>query len=60
MDTAQRLALKIKTPRQVQAYLRRLPYNREKKGRESGVRANGLAPPAFTLLRSGLCGRGHS
>lgn len=29
---AQRLAKKLKTPRQVQEYLRGLPYNREKKG----------------------------
>lgn len=29
---AERLAKKLKTPRQVQAYLRRLPYNREEKG----------------------------
>ena len=32
MKTAQKLARKLKTPRQVQDYLRRLPYNREKKG----------------------------
>ncbi|MDI1226371.1 MAG: hypothetical protein PSY14_01625 [bacterium] len=29
---AQKLSKKLKTPRQVQAYLRALPYNREKKG----------------------------
>jgi hypothetical protein len=32
MKIAQKLAKKLKTPRQVQAYLRSLPYNREKKG----------------------------
>jgi hypothetical protein len=32
MKIAERLARKLKTPKQVQAYLRRLPYNREKKG----------------------------
>lgn len=32
MKIAEKLAKKLKTPRQVQAYLRRLPYNREKKG----------------------------
>lgn len=31
-DRARKLAKKLKTPRQVQAYLRRLPYNREEKG----------------------------
>jgi hypothetical protein len=32
MKITQKLAKKLKTPRQVQEYLRRLPYNREKKG----------------------------
>lgn len=32
MKISQKLAKKLKTPRQVQMYLRRLPYNREKKG----------------------------
>jgi len=32
MNIVQRLARKLKTPRQVQAYLRRRPYNREKNG----------------------------
>lgn len=32
MTIAQKLAKKLKTPRQVQRYLRGLPYNREKKG----------------------------
>lgn len=32
MAIALKLAKKLKTPRQVQQYLRRLPYNREKKG----------------------------
>lgn len=32
MTIAQRLAKKLKTPRQVQKYLRTLPYNREEKG----------------------------
>jgi hypothetical protein len=44
---AARLAKKLKTPRQVQAYLRRLPYNREKKGEtlfsaEAGLRRGSL------------------
>lgn len=33
MKTAQKLAKKLKTPKQVQKYLRALPYNREKKGK---------------------------
>lgn len=32
MNISQKLAKKLKTPWQVQEYLRRLPYNREKKG----------------------------
>jgi hypothetical protein len=32
MKTIQKLAKRLKTPRQVQEYLRRRPYNREKKG----------------------------
>jgi hypothetical protein len=32
MKTAERLSRKLKTPKQVQKYLRTLPYNREKKG----------------------------
>jgi hypothetical protein len=32
MKIAQKLAKRLKTPRQVQKYLRRLPYNREKNG----------------------------
>lgn len=32
MTIARRLAKKLKTPRQVQKYLRKLPYNREEKG----------------------------
>ncbi len=32
MDIVQKLAKTIKTPRQVQTYLRTLPYNREEKG----------------------------
>ena len=32
MSITQKLARKLKTPRQVQTYLRGLPYNREKKG----------------------------
>lgn len=32
MTRAQKLAKTLKTPRQVQAYLRQLPYNREKEG----------------------------
>ena len=32
MTRAEQLAKKLKTPKQVQEYLRRLPYNREKKG----------------------------
>ena len=32
MKIAERLAKKLKTPKQVQDYLRRLPYNREKNG----------------------------
>ncbi len=32
MKITRKLAKKLKTPRQVQKYLRRLPYNREKKG----------------------------
>lgn len=32
MTVAEKLSKKLKTPQQVQRYLRRLPYNREKKG----------------------------
>lgn len=32
MTTAEKLSKKLKTPQQVQRYLRKLPYNREKKG----------------------------
>ncbi|MBL8713926.1 MAG: hypothetical protein JNM12_13595 [Alphaproteobacteria bacterium] len=32
MTTAEKLSKKLKTPQQVQRYLRTLPYNREKKG----------------------------
>jgi hypothetical protein len=47
MKIAQRLAKRLKTPRQVQDYLRRLPYNREKKGEtlfsaEAGLKRGSL------------------
>jgi hypothetical protein len=47
MRLAQKLAKKLKTPRQVQKYLRSLPYNREKKGEtlfsaERGLRRGSL------------------
>lgn len=47
MNITEKLAQKLKTPRQVQAYLRGLPYNREKKGEtlfsaEAGLRRGRL------------------
>lgn len=42
MKRAQQLAKKLKTPRQVQAYLRGLPYNREKNGETLASAETGL------------------
>ena len=42
MRTIEALAGKLKTPKQVQAYLRRLPYNREKKGKTLSSAKTGL------------------